>query len=141
MNRLNLRFHGATVATVAMVGILGFTSASANCLNGREQGSSINSKVRGVYVNAAGASTEHYVILDKAACVADSGADVLLGSGTKTHLYLRFKDADKALLSTLLAAQAQGAIVAFRMVPTTTAPPGGINDIAYVVSPASANSQ
>jgi hypothetical protein len=115
--------------------------ASANCLAGREKGGSINSRVRGVYVNATTANTQHYVILDKATCVADSGVDVVLGSGTKTHLYLRFKDTDKALLSTLLAAQAQGTVVAFRMAPTSSAPAGDINDVAYVVSPASANSQ
>ena len=112
-------------------------SANAGCFDSLTTASSVNSKIRGMYVNAAGSSTYQYVILDKATCQASAG-DATLGSGTKSAHYLAFKADDKTMLAVLLNAQATGAVVQFRLNPNPASVVDGYNQIAYVISPASA---
>ncbi len=116
------------------------TSANAGCLTSLTTTASVFSKVRGLYVAGGSTNPAHYLIVDKGTCQADASGDVTLGAPTKSAHYLRLRDGDKVMLSTLLAAQAQGLIVQFRLMPG--APNAdGYNEIAYVISPSSAIAQ
>lgn len=121
-----------TLALVAAPGL-----AAAGCLTSLTTSGSVVSKVRGLYVNRAG--NGHFVILDKATCVASPTGDAVLGSITKDYHYLRVRDDDKALFSLLMASQAQGLTVEFRINPGAAV--GDVNDVGYAVSPANAATQ
>lgn len=113
--------------------------AWGGCLSALETTTSVVSKVRGLYVHGSGTSAVHYVILDKSTCTAGASGDATLGATTKSEHYLRFREADKALMSVLLSAQAQQTKVAFRLMPGAAT--DNINDIVYVVSPSDSTSQ
>ena len=117
------------------------TQAISGCLDGLTTSASIHSKIRGFYINtdSAGEDSIHYVILDKATCVASKFGDATLGNTTINHLYLRFTAKDKTLFSSLISAQARDITVEFRMKATTN--PGSVNEIAYIVTPSGARNQ
>lgn len=110
----------------------------AACLDGVTSSHSIHSKIRGFYMNKSTDIAVHYVILDKATCVASQTGNVTLGSTTQNYYYLYFDDADKALLSSLLSAQAMDIIVEFRVSGTIK---NDTNGIAYIITPSNARSQ
>jgi hypothetical protein len=133
--------HSAACCVFLVTSLASASIANAGCLDALTSTASIESVVRGFYVNAAAFGSEHYVILDKATCTASpsNGGDVVLGSLTKSSYFVRFNASDKFLLQTLMLAKTLGEPVRFRLAPTTS--PGPINDIAYVVSPADADAQ
>lgn len=123
------------VAGIAFAG-----DAHGGCLETKTTSGVVYSKVRGFIVGSVAFGSAHYVIVDKATCQADASGDVTLGQNTKDHHYLRLRDADKPLFSALLAAQAQGINVAFRLAPG--APNSdGYNEIAYIYTPSNAPAQ
>jgi len=99
------------------------------------------STIRGFYINhhPTTGDPRHYVILDKATCVATNGGDVTLASLTKSHYYLGFDDKDKTLFAMLLAADTRGLKLTFRLHTSQNA--GSTNKIAYVLSPSNVNAQ
>lgn len=119
-----------------LIAVLLSADTMAGCLDGLTSTQTIGSKIRGIYVNSAENSSNHYVIIDKETCTAGGGS-VSIGEQTKSYYYLLFKETDKLLQSVLLTAYSKGETLEFRIV----AAEGGYNRIAYVVTPKGARSQ
>ena len=107
--------------------------SNAACLEGLSGSDSINSKIRGFYLNP---TNTQYVILDKANCSA-FGGNTALANGTITHYYLEFDSTNTFLASSLLTAYAKGELVEFRVGGIT----GSYNKIAYIILPAGSRVQ
>jgi len=115
-----------------LLAVLSFEVA-AGCLDGLTTTRAVTSKVGGVLVGKA--NTVHYVILDKATCTAPSSGDVTLGSETIKYHRLYIDDADKAMISTLLSAQARDETVYFRIWHNLKS---NFNQLVYVIVPSDA---
>ena len=117
------------------VGAFGISNANAGCLSGMTEAISIESKIKSFYLKSTYNDPERqYVILDEFSCLANPG-NVTIAPTTAQHYYLQFDGEDKTILSALIAAQAQGTTVEFR-IGGVDGTGGTTNRILYIISPA-----
>ena len=108
------------------------SNSSAGCLDKITSSQNIDSKIRGLYVNSmANKVDRHFVILDKATCVAGRGS-VAIGNNTKKNYYLYFNDSDKFLRDVIMEVYKKGNRATFRIMPADNK---GFNKIGYIVTP------
>lgn len=121
-----------------LASVLFASNSSAGCLDKITSSQNIDSKIRGLYVNSmANKVDRHFVILDKATCVAGRGS-VAIGNNTKKNYYLYFNDSDKFLRDVIMEVYKKGNRATFRIMPADNK---GFNKIGYIVTPDDARKQ